>query len=220
MTNDITDPGEHKVDPIGGKSPNIPTEESSEKSFQTHMEAKPTNAAKSQAPSPMDIANVQKNPSTPPTLETIQNQAGSVSSSLGDIKSQLHTKGLKLKNHEKTLLSKKLRNANSHINTAKKHLVDPDEEGTKQQEENFDQKLYKSRNPIAKFLAMVSDGQHQMVSAAETIKKLNSSGKSVQPGQLLLVQIKLNKAQQELAYTSTILGNATSMIKTLMNIQI
>ena len=80
--------------------------------------------------------------------------------------------------------------------------------------------MNRSRNPVARFLSMVSDGQHQMINAAETLKKLNSDGQSVNPAKLLLVQIKLNKAQQELNYTSVILGNVTGMIKTLFNIQI
>lgn len=212
MAGDITDPGQHKIDPVREKGGNEGTENLPEPGkFQSEMD-KTQGAQKPDAPSPMDIANQHKIPSTPPTLESVQNQAHSVSSSLGDIKNQLQTKNLKLKNHEKTLISKKLKNANQHMSAAAKNLG--------ADSEDLDAKLYKSRNPVEKFLSMVSSGQHQMVAAADTIKNLNSSGESVDPGKLLLVQIKLNKAQQLLTYTSTILGNATGMLKTLMNIQI
>ena len=80
--------------------------------------------------------------------------------------------------------------------------------------------LSSKNSPIAKFLAMVSDGQNQLASAAGEINGLDSSGQSVSAAKLLLVQAKLQKASQELSFTSTILGNATSMIKTLFNVQI
>lgn len=210
---DITDP--EKIDPItGNKGPNSPKYEPDADAFKQHMDKTEANPLQNQkAPSPMDIARANKiAPSSPPTMNSVTEQMNSVSSSLGDIKTQLHTKGLKLKNSENHLLRTKLGNANEHINIAGNKLgIRPSPNP---------RAMNKSKNPITRFLAMVSDGQRQMVDAADTIKNLNASGQAVNPGDLLLVQIKLNKAQQELNYTSVILGNATSMVKTLFNIQI
>lgn len=212
LPEDITDVD--KIDPIQGDSKleNTPNPDT----FKQHMaQNEPQNTGQKNAPSPMQAVNAQKiNASTPPTPDKIQSQMESVSGTLGDIKNKLHTKGLKLKSSDKYLVRQKLTRANDHMKHAAKKL------GVDNDEESYDEKLYKSKNPIAKFLSMVSDGQHQMVEAAQQIKHLNSSGKSINPGELLLVQIKLNKAQQELNYTSVILGNATSMLKTLMNTQI
>lgn len=206
-------PANDKIDPVQGGGQSSPKDEiPEENAFKQHMEKGAPEGAKSNAPSPMDIAAQQKiSPSAPPTMDRVQEQMNSVSGSLGDIKNKLNQKP-KLKKSEMHLVRKKLGTANEHINSAAKKVgVDTGD---------FDKKLNKSKNPIARFLSMVSDGQHQMVQAADTIKNLNSNGKKMQPGDLLLVQIKLNKAQQELNYTSVILGNATSMIKTLFNIQI
>ncbi len=208
-----TDP--EKIDPISEKGFETPANTPNNDSFKEHMKSGETNPMqRGNAPSPMDIANTQKvNPSTPPTAEKIHAQMNNVSSSLGDIKTKLNTDGLKLKSSEQYLVRKKLNSAHDHIKGAATKL------GVEQDDESFDEKLNKSRNPIARFLSMVSDGQSQMVQAAESIKNMNASG-DLTAGDLLLVQVKLNQAQQELNYTSTILGNATSMIKTLFNIQI
>lgn len=209
-------PDPDKLDPLSGRGQDSPSNQTDQNSFKGHMEkGGDTNPLQknSTSPSPMDIANQQKiSPSAPPTMDKVQAQMNSVSGSLGDIKTHLNRKDLKLKKSEQYLVRKKLTSAGEHISgAAKKVGVNTDD---------FSTKLNKSRNPIAKFLSMVSDGQQQMVQAADTIKNLNADGKKMQPGDLLLVQIKLNKAQQELNYTSVILGNATSMIKTLFNIQI
>ncbi|MCH9621318.1 MAG: hypothetical protein S4CHLAM20_07370 [Chlamydiia bacterium] len=212
LPKDITDVD--KIDPVQGESK---TSVPDQNAFKEQMQQADTNPAqKGKAPSPMDIANTSKiAPNSPPTLDQVQSQMNSVSGSLGDIKNQLHTKNLKLKSSEKYLIRKKLGNANDHLKHAAKNVGVDNED-----DEGYDAKLGRSKNPIARFLSMVSDGQHQMVQAAQSINKLNSDGKSINPGQLLLVQIKLQKAQQELNYTTVILGNATSMIKTLMNTQI
>ena len=211
LPEDITSP--NRIDPTRPKEKETLGTSEDNNAFKQHMNV-PSGAAKTNSPSPIDLANTQKvsSPSTPPTMESVQQQMNSVSGSLGDIKTHLHTKGLKLKHSEKLLVRKKLSNAQEHITTVSKKLGN--------NTESLAAKLNRSRNPVAKFLSMVSDGQHQMIKAAETLKKLNADGQSVNPAKLLLVQIKLNKAQQELNYTSVILGNATSMIKTLFNIQI
>ncbi len=164
------------------------------------------------APSPIDLSAQGKIPiGTPPTLANVQNQIQSVSGSLGDIKNQLHTKGLKLKQSDKYLVRSQLTSATDNIRSAAERVgvnVGPPVD------------LSSKNSPIAKFLAMVSDGQNQLASAAGEINNLDSTGQSVSAAKLLLVQAKLQKASQELSFTSTILGNATSMIKTLFNVQI
>ena len=192
----------------GGTSSGV----SGQNTFSSYMN--PTNAEKAQTaamsqPSPMQL-NTQ-GISTPPTPGSIQGQIQSVSGSLGDIKNQLHTKGLKLKQSEKYLLRNKLSQANDHIRGAAKYAgADPGPAP------DFNGK----KNPIARFLTLVSDGQNQLTSAANQIQSLDTSGKHINAGELLLVQVKLQKAQQELDYSSVLLGKAVDMIKTLFNTQI
>ncbi len=165
-----------------------------------------------QGPSPMELAASGKQPiGAPPTLQDVQRQMQSVSGTLGDIKNQLHTRGLKLKQSDKYLLRSKLGAATDNIRSAASRAgVDvgaaPD--------------LSTRTNPISKFLALVTDGQRQIGSAAEEIKNLDDTGQSVSAAKLLLIQAKLQKADQELNFTSALLGKATEMIKTLFNVQI
>jgi hypothetical protein len=210
--NPITDPD--KIDPINKQDLTSQSSTPDNDAFKKHMSGTENSPSKSSAPSPMDIAQGQKvNPNTPPTMATVQSQMNNVSQSLGDIKTQLNTNGLKLKTSEQYLVRKKLTSAHESISGAAAKL------GVEQDSDSYDDALAQSKNPLARFLSMVSDGQQQMVQAAESIKNLNTKG-DLSAGDLLLVQVKLNQAQVELNYTSTILGNATSMIKTLFNIQI
>ena len=59
-----------------------------------------------------------------------------------------------------------------------------------------------------------------MQSAVNQLHHLANNKGEMNAGRLLLVQAKLQKASQELEYTSVILGKATDMIKTLFNVQI
>jgi len=67
---------------------------------------------------------------------------------------------------------------------------------------------------------MVADGQQQLNSAATQLRNLNSSGQEINAGEMLLIQVKLQKAQQELDYTSVLLGKAVELVRTILNVQI
>lgn len=207
-------PDVDKLDPSQAIQPGEQGREVPEEGkFAQHMKPDADSANPvSNHPSPMQV-NAQNRPiaSEPPTMASIQRQMEATSGSLGDIKNQLHTKNLKLKQSDKYLLRNKLSQANEHIRSAAGHVgVD-----TPNRKPDLARK-----NPIEKFLTLVSDGQHQLNSAAEQIRDLDTSGKHLNAGELLLVQVKLQKAQQELDYSSVILGKAIDVIKTLFNVQI
>ena len=75
-------------------------------------------------------------------------------------------------------------------------------------------------NPVVKFLSFLTDGTRQLNAAQAHIASLSKGGHSLRPAELLLVQVKLSRAQQEIEYASTILSNAVSSIKSLFNTQI
>ncbi len=203
-----------KIDRVNEIQPKITEEMPQDGKFASLMNQPSENAVSNNPsqPSPMELsAQNTKAASAPPTLSEVQSQFQSVGSSLADIKNQLHTKGLKLKQSDKYLLRSKLASANDNIRSAVQNSGAPVGPAPD---------LSQKHNPIAKFLEMVTDGQRQLASAANEINTLNASGDSISAGKLLLVQVKLQKAQQELDYSSTILGKSTEMIKTLMNVQI
>lgn len=195
--------------PDGKEEPN------SDQSFQSYMDTTGKTAPKapgepgSTAPTPFDLAGGQKS-LAPPTEETVAGQMNSASGVLGDIQTQLKTKNLKLKPSQKYLLRNKLNESNSMIRSAATKL------GVKV---GAPPKMMSRQNPIARFLSMVNDSQVQLEAAQNKIKNLNKEGK-MNPGDLLLVQIKISKAQQELEYSSVLLSKAVEDVKTLFNIQI
>ena len=167
--------------------------------------------SKANQPSPFDLPQDGKMQLPAPTQASIVAQMNSTSSVLGDVQNQLNTKNLQLKPSQKYLLRNKLTESNSLIRSAVSKVgVDPGPlpQGLSQQ------------SPIAKFLSLVTDGQNQLQSATNSIKNIQSKGGKVNSGELLLVQVKLAKAQQELEYTSVLLSKAVDDLKTLFNIQI
>ena len=178
--------------------------------FAQHMEKSAEQKAAA-GNTPLDLAKQQGHPTAQPTMATVQSQMHATSGSLGDVQNQLHTKNLKLKQSQKYLLRNKLSEANAHIRTAASkagaEVGTPPTMNTRQ-------------NPIKRYLSYVTDSQDQLASAQHKIKELTKSGHSLSPGQLLLIQIKMNKAQQAIEYSSVLLSKAVDDIKMLFNVQI
>lgn len=178
--------------------------------FSKHMEKAPAEKAPGGG-SPLDLAKQQGHPTSQPTMATIQSQMNSASGTLGDVQSQLSTKNLKLKQSQKYLLRNKLSEANAHVRTAASkagvEVGPPPAMNTRQ-------------NPIKRYLSYVTDSQDQLAAAQKKIKDLAASGHSLSPGQMLMIQIKLNKAQQAIEYSSVLLSKAVDDIKMLFNVQI
>jgi len=146
-----------------------------------------------------------------PTADSVTAQMKTSSGTLGDLQSKLNTPNLKLKPHQKHLLRNKLSNANSLISTATEKTgakTTPLPAGVSRQ------------NPIARFLSYVTNSQQKLAESQQQIQNIAKSGKTMSPGAYLLVQVKLNKAQQELEYSSVVLSKAVDDIKTLFNVQI
>nr|NGX26748.1 hypothetical protein [Chlamydiota bacterium] len=78
----------------------------------------------------------------------------------------------------------------------------------------------KGSGPLQKFLGLVTDGQNQLEAAKQKLTDLSAKGEDLRPAEMLMIQIKLNKAQQELEYSSLLLGKAVDDLKMMMNIQL
>lgn len=166
---------------------------------------------KSGGVSPFDLAGQGQAASVGPTNESVMSQMNSTSSVLGDLQNQLSNKNLNLRQSQKYLLRNKLTNANELIRTAaSKTGVDTGPPVAQ----------LSRQSPVNKFLGLLTDGQNQLANAQSQIQNLNMNGQAMNPGDLLLIQVKLAKAQQELEYSSVLLSTAVSDIKTLFNIQL
>ena len=76
------------------------------------------------------------------------------------------------------------------------------------------------QGPLGRFLAYLSDGQQQIESAKAHLENLKDKGANLTPGDFLLIQVKMNKAQQQLEYSSVLLANAVNAIKQLSQVQL
>ena len=148
---------------------------------------------------------------TGPSMDTLLGQMSSTSSVLGDVQNQLHTKNLNLKQSQKYLLRAKLTSANQNIRSA------ADKSGV---DVGPLPPTSARQSPVKKFLNLITDGQNQLHQTQEMIQNMKTSGGSLSPAELLTIQVKLAKAQQELEYSSVLLSKAVDDIKTMFNIQL
>lgn len=146
-----------------------------------------------------------------PTLDSLMNQVNMAQSTLGDLNTHMNSQGLKLKSSQKYLLKNKLSDANTHLRVANSKMgaMVPEAQGEAQLE-----------GPFAKFLKLISDGQKQMDVAQTQLQSLKDKGTQLSPADFLLIQINMNRAQNELEYSSVLLSNAVGAIKQMMQIQL
>ncbi len=205
-----------KINPTGSLGPGQnPQDGLSEKqapsdSFKSLMGQNDAAEKMPSGPSPMELASQGKPLQTSgPTSDSVMSQMNSTSSVLGDINNQL-SQNPDLKKTHKYILNNKLTSANQNIRAAaEKAGVSPGDASVE-----FDKK-----NPMDKFVGLISDSQNQLMGAQGELTKISQSGQTMNPGALLTMQVKLSKAQQELEYSSVLLSQVTSGIKTMFNIQ-
>ncbi|MCI0381453.1 MAG: hypothetical protein L0207_00140 [Chlamydiae bacterium] len=181
--------------------------------FQSYMGAESNPLLTSPQPtqvSPFDLAHGGALPSGS-TLTTLMAQTKTAHVALGDVYNQLQTPKLKLKQSSKYILKNKLSSAKSMIRSA----------SAKMGAEMGEEKEVDSRaSPIEKFVGLVTDGQIQLELARKQLESLKDKGESLSPADMLQIQIKLNKAQQLIEYSSLLLSKAVDDMKMLMNIQL
>lgn len=185
-------------------------------SFESYMQPEQGSSAKpsgeSQEVTPFDLAG-KAQPIATPTMESVLAQVNSNSSLVGDLQNEFQNNKdkLKLKQSQKYLLRNKLKSANQKIRTSAQTAgVDPGAAP------NWAAK----KNPIEKFIGLLGDSQLQLSKTQTMISNLRDKNGMISPGNLLLIQTKLAKAQQELEYSSVLLSKAVDDIKQMFNIQI
>lgn len=174
-------------------------------------------AGKAQMVSPFDLAQGQRPNLGSPNLDTLLAQVQLAQSTMSDLHSQLSYPNLKLKASQRYVIKNKLSDVNTNIRAANAKMGLP---VSQDQEDDAAGTPSKGVGPLAQFLNYISDGMNQMESAKQQLSELRSKGKNLTPGDFLLIQIKLNKAQQELDFTSVLLSKAVEDFKMLMNIQL
>jgi len=161
-------------------------------------------------PTPMEAAKGPVIPSTAPTFDSLALQAKNAQDGLGIIGQKLTTPNLKLKRAQSHLLRNKLQDANTYIRSA----------GAKLGVDAPPMKPPAGGSPVDRFIAYVNDGQEQLLAVNQKLKDMAAHGDELRPGDFLLVQVKMNLAQQEIEYSSTMLGKVIDSFNKVMSIQL
>jgi hypothetical protein len=182
-------------------------------SFQSYMQpgASPVGAPKTPQMSPFDLARGQSALTTGPTPQTLLAQVTAAQTTMGDLSTQLNTPNLKLKPSQKYLLKNKLSDATAYLRTANSKVGG---------EAVPEHEVAPGSGPIARFIGYVTNGQNQLEATKRKLQEIQNSGDSMNPAELMLVQLKLNKASQELEYASVLLSSAVSGMKMLFSVQL
>lgn len=146
----------------------------------------------------------------PPTIDTILAQSRNVQDGLGTVSQQLNTQNLKLKRSQSHLLKTKLQDANEAIRDS----------ASKLDLQNPELKFPSEPGPMSRFLAYVGDGQDRLMAVQNELKTMSSTKGGVSPAKILYIQVKINQAQQEIDYATTLLSKVIDSLKTILNTQL
>jgi len=197
-----------RPDKIPEKGSPTPPDTSTYKAYKE--EALPATAPKETSQlSPMDLAS-KAGISTTPTFDTLLAQSTNAKDTLGDVEKNLKTPNMKFKKSQEELLKNKLNNANEHLKTANQKM------GANIPEET---KIAPQEGPVNNFLGLVTDGQNKLSEAHNQLQNLKVGNKTLAPEEMLLIQIKLAQAQQEIEYSSVLLSKVVDSLKQIISIQ-
>lgn len=182
-------------------------------SFQSYMQSSPTPpgaASTTGAPSPLSLPQQGVMQSGTPTFNSLLAQAQTTRDSLGTVEQQLNTPNLKFKRSQSHLIRNKLTDANSYLRAAaEKSGADPAEA-----------RPSAGMSMLGKLLAYVGTGQDQLTTIQQQLHKLSNSGAAINGPDMLVLQIKLSQAQQEVEYSATLVNKMVDSLKTLFSVQL
>lgn len=192
-----------------------PTESSGTKSFSSLMQnVSPEQGADKSMVSPLQLPQMATaGPSNPANFLA---QIQLAQNNMVSVQGQLAHPNLKLNAAQRNIIKTKLISANTNLESAHLKL------GGSLDEKNDDAGDAPSKGspgPIAQFLGFLSDGLNQLESTKHHIKNVSADG-VLSPGDFLLIQLKLAKAQQEIEFTGVLLSKTIDGFKQLMSVQL
>jgi hypothetical protein len=160
--------------------------------------------------SPATIQAALPTPSGGPSIDTLVSQVGMSQDSLAQIRNQLNTNNLAFKRSQQHLLRNKFQDATTDMRAA----------NAKMGAETPQAPPMAGMRPIERFLSYVTDGENQMQAAQDKLAEISKQGEQLRPADMILVQIKLAQAQQELEYSSGFLAKVIDSLKTVLSTQL
>lgn len=200
--------------PVGEEPKEFASSPQAFSSFMQKETAPGITQTKAQMISPFELAQQGSKPAVGgPNIDTLMAQVQLAQSSMTDLQNQMSYPNLKLKSSQKYVVKNKLTDANANFRAVNATLGAPVPEEQMQQAAT-------TAGPLNRFLGYLTDGMNQMESAKRQLAELKSSGHNLKPADFLLIQIKLNKAQQEIDFTTVLVSKAVEDFKMMMNIQL
>ncbi|HRW57990.1 MAG TPA: hypothetical protein P5048_00030 [Chlamydiales bacterium] len=198
-----------KVEPIKPHSPEqTPV---NEEAFQSYMEEpSSTQAEETEKMSPMNLNQTGLQQASP-TVDSILAQMNTTHQTIDKLNNYLNTPNLSLKPTYSKLIDGKLTDALNHIDSASKAIGLTPNQRTE---------IKPGTTPVMKFLTYMTDGQKQIEQTQQKLTELAQSKEPLNPAKLMMIQVKLAQAQQEIEYSSILLSQVVNMLKQVMNIQI
>lgn len=138
-------------------------------------------------------------------------QTQDIIAQIDTIKHKLETPNLDLKGPVQTILKSKLEHIDENLKIAINKAGG---------EYTPAEKPAGLMQPIDRFLGMLSHGQNQLETLGSDVQKLQAMGKQLTPSDMLLIQIKVGRIQQEIELFTSMLNKALESTKTIMNVQI
>jgi len=145
------------------------------------------------------------------TPQQLVAQAQEVVQKIQEIKDKLNTPNLEIKTSVQNLLRNKL----SHIDENLKIALQ--KAGV---EYAPPQKTEVPKNPIERFLNLLTDGQYRLERLGTDVMTMYNNRQEIAPAAMLAVQIKVGFIQQELEFFTNMLNQALQSTKTVMNVQV
>jgi flagellar hook-basal body complex protein FliE len=134
-----------------------------------------------------------------------------------NLQNQFNNPNLKLSSAQQTNIKNKLFAAGDYLQAAYSKLGADTQSG--EQDQNAGGAPSKGKGPIAQFLNFLTDGIQQLESTKTHVHNIGKQG-VLSPGDFLLIQLKLSKAQQELEFTGVLLSKTIDGFKQIMGVQI
>jgi flagellar hook-basal body complex protein FliE len=183
----------------------------------------PASAGGPSGPSPMDLARPAGTPTAAPSFQSLLQQTQGLQDGLTKLQSpkvglnhpqlkQPRNPGVSkgdqgMRPQQSGLLRGHLKNATNSINdaAAKLQLSGAPANGS---------------GTLAHFLAWVGQGQDTMMSVQGKLQEMSKNPDSLNPADMLLVQTKMNQAQNEIQFSTTLLGKVVESFKTILQTQL
>lgn len=177
--------------------------------FSSYMQGNSAVAPGTSQISPFDLLQQGKTNAGDVSMNSVVGKMGSTSNALGTLQDQLQTKNLQLNGLNRDIIRNKLTDANEQIRSAARKAGVPD-----------GSQVPTKRNPIERFLALISDGQDRLNKAQKNLSELGKNGKELSFPELMRIQIELSRAQRAVEFASIMLSKFLSNVQMLFNVQI